>query len=280
MIDWVDFKSYLSKNYRHGTMKVRLCYAKRYAAMLEKNSEIGKIQQLPPHSRLHAMKALTTLSKYLGCYDSWLQTRKRYNMKWTTGNESLQALHRFFDDSLSLDVMMAKVKEMIRLLGGFMGQIVKFAVLTGLRPGEVIESVKLLAGNNKFATVKYYNEERQALEHFRFPEIFLRKTKKAYISFVTTGMIEEVVRDTLPQAPSYTAIRQACRKKGIYCNIAYCRKIFASWLSKEGISDIMIDMLQGRTPRIVLVQHYLTPTSDYRQKVLAAVAKLKSELEV
>jgi hypothetical protein len=42
----------------------------------------------------------------------------------------------------------------------------------------------------------------------------------------------------------------------------------------------MIDMLQGRTPRSVLVQHYLTPTSDYRQKVLAAVAKLKSELEV
>lgn len=104
-------------------MKVRLCYAKRYATALgnNNNSELGKIQQLPPHSRLHAMKALTTLSKYLGCYDSWQQTRKRYNMKWTTGNESLQALHRFFDDSLSLDVMMTKVNEMIRLLGGFYG---------------------------------------------------------------------------------------------------------------------------------------------------------------
>jgi intergrase/recombinase len=94
-------------------------------------------------------------------------------------------------------------------------------------------------------------------------------------------MIEEVVRDTLQQqAVSYTAIRQACRKKGIYCNMAYCRKIFASYLStKEGISDTMIDMLQGRTAKSVLVQHYLTPSSDYRQKVLAGLRNLKSELE-
>jgi intergrase/recombinase len=223
------------------------------------------------------MKALTTLSKYLGCYDSWLETRRRYNLKWTTGEESLQALHRYFDDSLSLDVMMAKVKEMIRLLGGFMGQIVKFAVLTGLRPGEVIESVRLL--NDMKLISNYYNKERQALEHFRFPSVFLRKTKKTYISFVTADMIEGV---RYPEHPtlSYTAIRQACRKNGIYCNMAYCRKIFASWLStKEGISDTMIDMLQGRTPKSVLIQHYLAPSSDYREKILQAVINLKNRLE-
>jgi hypothetical protein len=146
-------------------MKVRLCYAKRYAILLS-TGKLDSLLQLPPHSRLHAMKGLTALSKYLGCYDSWLQTRKRYNLKWTTGEESLQALHRYFDDSLSFDVMLQKVKEMIRLLGGFMGQIVKFAVLTGLRPSEAVESVRLLS-------------ERQALEHFRFPSVFLRKTKKA-----------------------------------------------------------------------------------------------------
>jgi hypothetical protein len=281
MIDWVDYKSYLSKNYRHGTMKVRLSYAKRYVMLLS-TGNLDSLLQLSPDSRLHAMKALTTLSKYLGCYDSWLETRKRYNLKWTTGNESLQALHRYFDDSLSLDVMMAKVKEMIAVLGGIMGQIVKFAVLTGLRPGEVEESVRLInqpvvAGN------KYYNPERQALEHFRFPEIFLRRTKKAYISFVTEDMlprVPEVGGINKDDVPSYTAIRQACRKKGIYCNMAYCRKIFASWLStKEGISDVMIDMLQGRTAKSVLVQHYLAPSSDYREKVLQSVRNLKAELE-
>lgn len=26
----------------------------------------------------------------------------------------------------------------------------------------------------------------------------------------------------------------------------YCRKIFASWLHKQGVSDVLIDLLQGR----------------------------------
>jgi intergrase/recombinase len=59
----------------------------------------------------------------------------------------------------------------------------------------------------------------------------------------------------------------------------YCRKIFASWLHKQGIADVMIDMLQGRTPKSVLMQHYLTPTTDYKDRILDAVNKLKSKLE-
>ena len=61
-----------------------------------------------------------------------------------------------------------------------MAQIVKFACLTGLRPAEAVESVRLI--NDKEAFPKYYNPKPQALEHFRFPDIFLRQTKKAYIS--------------------------------------------------------------------------------------------------
>jgi hypothetical protein len=52
-----------------------------------------------------------------------------------------------------------------------MGEIVKLAVVSGLRPGECIESVRLLSVRSE-ETKKYYNEGRQALEHFRFPELF------------------------------------------------------------------------------------------------------------
>lgn len=56
-------------------------------------------------------------------------------------------------------------------------------------------------------------------------------------------------------------------------DMRYFRKIFASWLHKYGgISDHLIDMLQGRTSKSVLVQHYLTPNIEYREKVLNAVA--------
>lgn len=73
-----------------------------------------------------------------------------------------------------------------------MGKIVQFAVLTGLRPAETVESVRLINQPMTSHAISYYNPERQALEHFRFPEIFLRQTKKAYLSFVTPEMLEIV----------------------------------------------------------------------------------------
>jgi hypothetical protein len=54
---------------------------------------------------------------------------------------------------------------------------IKFACLTGLRPSEALESVRLI--NDKEAFSKYYNSTRGALEHFKFPVLFLRSTKKA-----------------------------------------------------------------------------------------------------
>ncbi len=71
-----------------------------------------------------------------------------------------------------------------------MGQIIKFASLVGLRPSDAVESVKLLNAEYNFLTC--YNREHQALDHIRFPSVFLRKTKKAYISFVTPDILDIV----------------------------------------------------------------------------------------
>jgi hypothetical protein len=55
--------------------------------------------------------------------------------------------------------------------------------------------------------MKYYNTERQCLEHFRFPEIFLRQTKKAYISFVTHEILEIVEDCAQSSKITYNGIR-------------------------------------------------------------------------
>jgi hypothetical protein len=60
------------------------------------------------------MKWLTTLAKYVGCYDRWQELRKRCSLKCTAGNESLQSLQRFFNP-LNLDVMLQRIKEMVRI---------------------------------------------------------------------------------------------------------------------------------------------------------------------
>lgn len=61
-------------------------------------------------------------------------------------------------------------------------------------------------------------------------------------------------------------------------NMRLCRKVFASWLIKEGIDAITVDMLQGRCPSSILARHYQTPPADLRDRVLDAVSKLDKEI--
>ncbi len=200
-INWPDFIAYLLKTCKPNTVKTRLCYARRYASALTSPGIPGHLLQLPPQTRLNAMKALTALSKYLGKYSEWKATCKQYNLKWTTGSESIDSLERFFNPNLTLESMLSRIKEMIMVLPVPMGTVIKFACLTGLRPGEACESVRLL-NNGGDTRQSYYNPERQVLEHFRFAEIFLRRTKKAYVSFITKEQLSAIgIFDHLPPLP-------------------------------------------------------------------------------
>jgi hypothetical protein len=153
-INWPGFRDYLSKvcNNRN-TAKVRMCYAKQYAAVLTSLDMPNNLLQLSPQKRLNVMKSITLLSKYLGCYDRWQELRKRYHLKWSTGTESLQSFNRFFNDELSLDSMLKQVRQMIDKTPPFMAQIIRFACLTGLRPGEAVDSVGLINDKKEFANI-------------------------------------------------------------------------------------------------------------------------------
>ncbi len=75
------------------------------------------------------MEALASYSKYLGCYDKWQEIRRRYLIRWSNGNESFQGLQRFFDENMSLDYMIDKVKEMMGVLPKPMALIIRHALL-------------------------------------------------------------------------------------------------------------------------------------------------------
>lgn len=79
--------------------------------------------------------------------------------------------------------------------------------------------------------------------------------------------------------PTYNAIRLTCRRKGVHMDMRYCRKIFASWLHKTGVSDVLIDLLQGRVGKSVLVNHYIPPGQDYKDKILDSVKGIIQEIE-
>jgi intergrase/recombinase len=182
-------------------------------------------------------------------------------------------MQRFFNPDLSLDVMLQQIRQMAQQLPPPMGQIVKFGVLVGLRPSEVVESVKLI-NDKEGALAKYYDSETMTVSRFKFKQV-LRTTKKAWISIATREMLEIV--DQIHDSPSYNAIRLACRKRGITCDMRFCRKIHATTLRLSGIPVEIIDALQSRIPANIFAKHYYRPSLDYRQKVLDALKQLQGQ---
>jgi hypothetical protein len=86
--------------------------------------------------------------------------------------------------------MLDKIRKMMQVLPKPMAAVVRHAVLTELRPAEAVESVRLL--NSGTYTFQYYNPERQCLEHYKFPQQFLRTTKKAYISYLSVDNVQPI----------------------------------------------------------------------------------------
>jgi hypothetical protein len=188
-----DFHSYLkSQNIRNA--RQILCYARRYAHVLTSDSALWDVLQLSPNTRRHCMEALTVYAKYIGQYEQWCQMRKRYQLKWTNGNESIAEMQRFFDTNLTLESMLSKVRGMIQVLPAPMDEVVRFACITGLRSSESCESFRLLTykWGHSIVQQQYYHPEQQCLRHYLFPDIFLRNTKKAFLSFLSTDNYQRI----------------------------------------------------------------------------------------
>ena len=142
----------LSQGKTKATSKQTKNYAVKYGHVLD-SGDASPLLILSDRNRQHAMAALANLAKYQGRYQDFTQIKQRYGLKWSTGNESVQALQRFFNSEMSLDHMLQRVREMMRVLPADMAAIVRHAVLTGLRPSEACESVRLLNSGYMSATI-------------------------------------------------------------------------------------------------------------------------------
>lgn len=220
--DWNQFKQFLLHGMNDKTAAERIRYSKQFVSVLT-SGDASPLMQVTPDKRIHAMKGLASLARFTGQYDYWMQIKRRYNLTWTSGRENLTAFQRFFDDSRTLDSMLQWVREAIQVVPPHMGKIIRFNTLTGLRPNEAIAAVRLLNTRGVYEH-QYYNTERQTLEHFRFHEVFLRRTKSAYVSIVTKEMLSAIA-PLGHKHPTYEAIVQVR---------TFCSEM-SPWVLQEGI---------------------------------------------
>lgn len=205
---------------------------------------------LTTDKRVHAMKSLAALSKYLGCYGSWTNIRHNYQLKWSNG-DSLDIFNKIFADKQNYSSMMGWLKKAIKLLPKPDSNILIFCTLTGLRADESFKSIELFHRDK----INYLNDKLMILEHFKYPNIFIRRTKKAYV-LVNENILQvaEGVEHT-----SYNRLKMCCKKNELEMRMSYCRKIFATHLRMNGLEQETIDFLQGRVPRSVFARHYFRP---------------------
>jgi hypothetical protein len=80
----------------------------------------------------------------------------------------------------------------------------------------------------------YFYQDKSVMEHFKYPEIFIRSTKKAYLSIVT-GLFLDVAKHC--GSHSKYALKLMIRRNGMRMNMAYCRNIFATSLRNQGLNQ-------------------------------------------
>lgn len=87
----------------------------------------------------------------------------------------------------------------------------------------------------------YINKHIMLLENFRFPQFFIRRTKKAYISIINETILD-LARNS-GKLHSYHSLASGIKRdnSNYDINTKYSRKIFATKLRNNGIEQEIID---------------------------------------
>jgi hypothetical protein len=262
-IDFKAFQRYLHADGRKNVNQV-LSYARRYSYVLE-SGNASELLTLTKDSRRHAMAALSVLSKYCGVYQSWKEIRESYQLKWSE-TDSVTVFKAIIGEEGNFPAMMKWFKDARSVLPESYSNILLYNTLTGLRAEESIHSIGLV----KMDLEHYLKGD--ILEHFQFPDLFIRRTKKAYISLVDERTLD-VARQS--GAHTYVAIHKYLEREGLPSHLKYCRKIFSTHLRMSGIEAEIVDLLQGRIPNQLFVRHYFRPDFD---KVMGKIRKSLDKL--
>ena len=213
--------------------------------------DIKDLLVLPPAKQRHIMKALANLAKHIGVYEEWNRQRRQHQLKWSS-TDTLGVFERIMNNGTSYDKMLEYVKEILTVLLRSHANVIIFGTLTGLRPVEACKSVQLI---HTYLS-NYLNADLFILEHFKWKDIFIGRTKKSFISVMTDRLLR-IAKST--DAQSYTSIYAYLYKRGLPMRMNYCRKIFGTHLRYCDIESEMVNLLEGRISSEIFVRHYWSP---------------------
>jgi intergrase/recombinase len=232
------------------------------------------IDKISPKSKNHVVKALIVLSKYLGIHEQFKSSLKNYGVKLFSPDAFSSFMRVYNNQNANLNDWYQKACHVLRpneqLYLHFLG-------MTGLRLTEGIISFNKIIENSKQGSLnEYYNEEKGLLEHFKYKQEFLRKTKNVYISIVPKDLVLTVSNS---QPVSYDGIRKRLMRAKLPCRMNEQRDYFGTFMVRHGLIREEVDLLQGRIPPSIFIRHYWSPSfTELKERTLKAIETLSASL--
>src|SRR5690606_27108189 len=190
------------------------------------------------------MKGLAALTKYMGVYEEWKRLQKQFGLKWTAFSPESEAAYfeeTFYNDSASFTNMLDWIKKVRTQIPADVAAVLDYTTLTGLRAEEAIFSIQKL--QDPESRKKYVNNDKMTLEHFQYPDLFIRRTKKAYVSIITDDILR--LAEQARGATCYRTVQYHLNSRKLGVHLKYCRKVFGTYLRMNGIEEEFIDIIQG-----------------------------------
>ena len=239
--------------------------AKKYYHVLA-DGNASELLAMTHDMQRQTMRALSHLAKFNGRYEAWQRIIKNHALHWRHTDDNFN----FFEKE-NINEMMVRIKAAIEILPKDCANTLVVDTLLGLRADEACKAIGLI----KQGANDYYNKERGILEHYRYKDLFIRRSKKAYISLVDDDLLALVKQSS----DSYHSIRSYLKRRKVPMPMRYCRKVFATYLRQHGVETEFIDLLQGRTPASIFGRHYYRPDFDQQAtKIRRLLPRLKRSL--
>ena len=274
-IDWTGFLEWLEKDHRHRVSLDKVSYCKRFAHCLL-DRDLSEIRDLRESLRPNVLKALSSLAKYLGIYEEYRKLMAQSGLKWAGRSSDDLIIDRLtkVEDAGEVWAWIREVKRTRPELQEFMDLM----ALTGLRLGEAISSYNLIIElSRKGKLNEYYKPDLGTLEHYKFKDIFIRKSKKAFFSFVPEELIQKIQANPPTTQDSIT---KSFQRRHIPMRFSDIRENHGTFLIKH-LKETEIDFLHGRATSSVFMKNYFNPAliGDLKDRAQKGLREIQERIQ-
>ena len=272
-IDFNDFAVWVKSKYAKSYAPTILSYVRRYYSFVIAK-DLRALDAMSAIKKNIVLKSLIVLSKYMGQLQSFRARLKAYDIRLSRPS-TLSSFLRIFNNKNS-DILKwyndarSKLRDNEALF-------TEFLLHSGLRTSEAIHSFNLILKLGREGKLsEYYDSELQVLCHFKYPKLFIRRTKNCYITFIQPEFLKEIASS---EEVTYSSIRKRLERKHMKLRFNELRDKFGTYLLSRGILEAEINLCQGRIPVDIFIRHYWSPKlKELGNRIFKALEKMESNL--